>query len=402
MSAKEEVNPTTSGAVPAPVKPHQELLAFLAEMNGQDCYDAKATAIGKLDSNHHLFVPQGFEKTIFNPETIGKVGAAPTVTDRIYAQIYVLNKPVFEGEIAQIKGALLRCELVKAGWCTGSYEVTEKPAPAEAMKTMAADLEKIKEYADDAKLLAMLLPLAAEHTFRTMGHHYISGMSQDYVTKYSNFFSACVKPHLVDYLPPDLLFHRIAHWVPLSSALTVSKNEIQKVSLPNAVVIRSTSAPAGTALISTSAAILDALSGTGLADSIGKASGIDTRALKAMSDKVKANPGKYHTIPSAYGNAFLAQTEAEEFATQKEEAKKLAPVLQGFLDSLPRTSDLAAARALAKHADVNPLLRKRARAFFKEVGTTKATTVSELFSMDKRAAAATEGTEIVDLEEDND
>lgn len=360
--------------------------ALLAEINGQDCYDAKVAAVGKLSRDHYLRLPQGFHPTLVDNSRVGTRNAVANLTDDIYCQIYALNKPIFENGDAQVKGALLRAELVSAGWVEGYYEVMHvAPLPAaEVQATMVADLDKIKEFAGDAKVLALLLPLAAEHTFRTMGHHYLTALSADYTVKYSKYFSACVAPHLANYLPPELLYHRVAHWVSLTKALAVSRDADQVPRLPNAVVLRATAGPAGTAVITTSDAILKALAQTGLKAALVEASGADVAKLEAMSETVKGDPGKYHTIPTAYGGNALSDRDKKDLDDVKEIAYMLAPVLQGFLDSLPRNADLPQAKALVKHADVNPLLRKRAKLFFKEVGTTKAGNMKELFAGDKR------------------
>jgi hypothetical protein len=255
---------------------------------------------------------------------------------------------------------------------------------------------------EEAKKLALLLPLAAEHVFRTMGHHYLTNLSAEYQQKYERFFAACVLPTLTNYLPPEILYHRVAHWVSLTKALAVSKAPEQATKLPNAVVVRAVAGPAGTAIITTSEAIMKALAQTGLREALIEASGIDSDVIVAMSAKVKNNPGKYHTIPTAYNFPALSTTDKLELETAKEVAIQIAPILQGFLDSMPRNSDLPKARALIKHADTNPLLRKRAKVYFREVGVSKAGNMQELLSMNKREADATGGTGAVDPDEEDD
>jgi hypothetical protein len=363
-------------------------------VNGQDSYDAKVVAVGKLATTKYLKVPPGFAPFDTDAAKVGRADARAGFTNDLYAQIYVLNKDVFDGADQQVKGALLRAELVRAGWYTSNYEVVEV-APAGAWQdVMHADLGAIRANFDDARMLSILLPLAAEHTFRTLGHHFLTGMESEYVAKYTQFFSACVQPNLANYLPPAVLYHTAAHWVSLSKALEVVQNPAQVEHLPNAVLIRATAAPAGMALVTTSAAILEAIATTGLGDELAKVSGVDIERIIEVSTDVKKDPGKYHVIPAAYGEPPLSRTAAEEVAEAKAEARKLAPVLQGFLDSLPRNSALSSARALVKHADVNPLMRKRAKTFFAEVGKTKAASMAALFSMDKRSAEAVKEEEV--------
>lgn len=386
--------------IPAEPEFSANVLAFLNEINGQDTYDAQAVSIGKLDRIHHLKVPRGFLPNDTDPGRIGLIDARPNWTNTLYAQIYAMNKPVFGSENEQIRGALLRVELVKAGWYTSNYEVTMEDPPANYSQIFETDLEAISRVRGEAARLAILLPLAAEHTFRTMGHHYITGLSADYMRKYANFFNAATEGALVNYLPPDILFHRVAHWVSLSLALRVVNAPAQVAKLPNAVRIRGTAAPAGTAIIATSTAILDAMQSTGLGAAVERASGANVAELRRVANAIKLAPASYHTIPSAYDARAVDGNALEMFNRAKETAQKLAPVLQGFVDSLPRNSQLSGARALIKHADTNPLFRKRARVFFSEVGKSKARNVDELFATNRRDAQATGGEGAIDLDDD--
>jgi len=384
--AEPDLDVAMADQVPA-AEPFALLQAFLTEINGQDSYDAKTAAIGKLAPSKYLKVPIGLAPLATAPADIGSVAARNDITRAVYAQIYVLNKAVFETPDAQIKGALLRAEMVRIGWYTSGYEVTEVAAPVDAEATMNADLPRIREVIADASMLALLLPLAAEHTFRTMGHHFLTSMEADYVAKYNRFFNACVMGKLVEYLPPAVLYHTVAHWVSLELALAVVKDNAQAAKLPNAVIVRSKAAPAGMALVTTSHAVMEAIAGTGLLVELQKACGLDTTVIATVSNAAKADPARFHTIPMAYGRGLLARADVDTIEAAKTVARKLAPVFQGFIDALPRSSDLAQARALIKHADVNPMLRKRAKVFFQEVGKSKAASMADLFSMDKRVTA---------------
>lgn len=379
-----------------PAELPSSLVEFLEEINGQDSYDPKAVAVGKLDRGHYLKVPKGLAMNADGAGAIGKEATLRKLTANQYAQVYALNKGAFDDEDTRIKGAVLRAELVRAGWYSGDYEVEEVKEDPEAYATFEKDLARIRDYQEDAALLALLLPLAAEHTFRTMGHHYISSMASEYVGKYNRFFNACVTPHLASYLPADLLYHRVAHWVPLTMALQVVRSPDQASCLPNAVLIRAQAAPAGTAIVTTSQAIIDAIQAYGVLEDIQEAKICDLKQIATLSKAVKEDPGRYHTIPTAYGRAMLDDASKAELTAAKAEAQKIAPFLQGFLDSLPNTSDLTAAKALQKHADVNPLLRRRSKAFFREIGVTKASNVKELFHTTKRAEEAVAGESTVE------
>jgi hypothetical protein len=366
---------------------YDDLFTYLEEINGQDAYDSKAAALGKLTRAKYLKVPIGFKFPEVSIQDVGTAKAFSAIPKDVQAQIYALNKDAFDGEASKVKGALLRMFLCAAGWgITGqTYEVVEVTPAKDAAQVMATDLSKIKEVAIEAKRLAILLPIISEHVFRTMGHHYLSGQATEFEAKYKRAFSACVEPTLSMYLSAEDLYHTAGHWVSLSRALAVVKDPIQSVRLPNALVIRSNAPPAGTAIITTTIAVLSALEGTGLKKSYIEAAGIDEDSLTKMAVMVTQNPGAYHTIPSAYGEPSLSEQAQKALMHAKSIAIQMAPIMQGFVDSLPRGCDLAAARALSKHADANPAMRMRAKRFFQETSRTKAGTISELLNMARRA-----------------
>lgn len=387
--------PATSGTrVASATASTNRLFDFLNITNGTDAYDSTSIAVGKLDPSKFLQIPTtvGFSK--FDPDNTGTKAGNRNLTNEQFVQIYALNKKVFGNDERAIKLALIRAHAVKLGWFTNNYEVKFVSEDPDAEATMIADFDVVTRHSDTARTLAALLPLAAEFVFRTMGHHYLTGMGPDYDLKYQKFFNACVQSSLTGFLAPADLYHNALHWVSLQDALGVAQSKNAARWLPNAVVIRATAAPAGTAIVSTSTAILAAMEGTGLKDAIVKHSGINIPLIDEVTALVAENPGRYHTIPNAYRARPLGDDEKAKLAEAKAEAVKLAPVLQGFLDALPNSASLAQAKALAKHADSNPLLRKRAKVFFREVGVTKAANIEELFLGDKRGKEAEKSDEV--------
>lgn len=380
----------------------KDLAKLLDEINGKYTYNASEFAIGKLSHAHYLKLPNTFQPTPVDADTVGCVS---NLTDEIWEQIYCLNKDVFrdlahgnkdvDAEVQQIKGALLRAELVAAGWVdvdngTSSSSYTEIShvtplEPSKVMEVMTRDKATIRKYIGDAKKLAFLLPLATEYLFRTTGYVYQPRdplVAAEYDQKYQRIFSACAMPELTHYLPPKILYHQTAHWVSLAKALAVAKSNVQKTHhlLPNAVVIRANHGPSGTAVITASAAALKALeqSTDGQKDALvtmiqeetGFGNIVDMiKSIERMSSIVKTEPGRYHTAPLAYNERELTAGEKKEFQSAKDNAIQLAPLFQGFLDALPRGSGSPhyyKSRALMKHAEANPFLRMRAKIFFKD------------------------------------
>jgi hypothetical protein len=403
-----ETSTTTRAPSPESTLP-EDIAKLLDKINGQDTYNASEFAISKLSHVHYLKLPNTFQPTPVDSDHIGTVGCVSNLTDEIWEQIYCLNKDVFRDsahgndkkdvndEVQQIKGALLRAELVAAGWVdvdndtstsSNPYKEISHVTPLEPSKVneiMTRDKATIDKYIRDAKKLAFLLPLATEYLFRTTGYVYQPRdplIAAEYDQKYQRIFSACAMPELTHYLPPKVLYHQTAHWVSHAKALAVAKSNVQKTThhLPNAIVIRADHGPSGTAVITASAAVLKAmkLSTDGQKDalvtmiqegetSVGNIADMIT-SIERMSCIVKTGPGRYHTVPLAYNERELTAGEKKEFQSAKDNAIQLAPLFQGFLDALPRGSPhyYNSSRALMKHAGANPFLRKRAKIFFKD------------------------------------
>lgn len=370
----------------------KEMFAYLEEVNGQDFYNATDAALGKLDKGKFLHLPSGFVVPDPSIEDIGDYSKVKGLSVLDQARIYAMNKVAFSDQANAVKGAILRVYMVSAGWVEkgSTYEVTYSTPPANALDIFLADWDAIKLAIPRAKKLAYLLPVISEHVFRTMGHHYLTGQGVDFERKYKRAFDACVEPDLHSYLPAAELYHTVGHWVSLKRALDVATNSIQAGRLPNALVIRSRAAPAGTAIITTTVAVLGALAGTGLKNDYLKTAGIDELALTAMTERVTSNPGQFHTIPGAYGFNALSPEVRKELEKVKDIASSMAPILQGFVDSLPRDCDLAMAKALNKHANLNPTLRKQAKTFFATIARSRVGDIKELLNAGKRGIAPVE------------
>lgn len=385
----EDAESVATEQVQAPVNISADLASVLDLINGTDAYDSTVIATGKLSRAEFLKIPDGLSSTMFDAENLGKSDSARLYSNDNLVQIYALNKAAFGTDERAIKIALLRMLAVQAGWYTSSYEVEHVPRLDNAADIMREDLDSIQRYLEQARKLAIILPLAAEHTFRTMGHHYLTGLGSEYIAKYQKFFNACVLSELTAYLPPEDLYHKALHWVSLRNAYELATSDLPW--LPNGVRIRARSAPSGTAVVATSVAILEAMAGTGLKADLKEASSVDIDLIESVHEKIMLNPDRYHTIPTAYRARQLSSDEKRDFEKSKAEAIKLAPVLQGFLDSLPNSSTLSQAKALAKHADSNPIMRRRAKTFFKAVASLKVVRIADLYVTETTVAGAAGG-----------
>lgn len=365
------------------------LLEKLLEVNGQDAYDGVSASIGKLNRSHWLQVPKNINLVDTAPNMVGQAGAHKYLTPEEWIQVYAANKAVAPVDADPVKFALLRMEAVKCGWLDllNLKEVTrcDGPSVSDALTTFTADAAAVMDALESARALAFLLPLIAEHVFRTMGHHYITEDSATYVERYRATFKACLMPHLANYLIPGVLFHAALHWVSPGRAWAVLRAQLDTQNIPDAIKIRANAAPAGTAIITTTAAVIESLSAVNLKDAFVKHGGMDLDLIATMTAKIKLNPPKYHKAYFAYGIAPITAAERTELEDVKAIAIRFAPYAQAFISTYLQNADLGKARALKKHADQNPIAIKTASNLFRAIAKTQPDSIEALFktSLDK-------------------
>lgn len=359
----------------------QRLMVELEEINGQDSYDSLAAGIGKLKRDEYLVLPIGFVAPNVRAVDVGKPQAHVTMRANIWAQIYALNKAKAPMGADAATFALLRLEAVKAGWLDGQREITYSTPPVDSLRILATDLGTLRDRAQTIKTAAFLVPLVAEHTFRTMGHHFISTDAANYATRYSDTFKSCLMPEIANLLPPAVLYHSALHWVSPRRSREVLMAQLNEQQIPDALRIRSNAAPAGTAILTTTNAILDAMSAVGLDVLFAKYGSFDITGMREMTARIKANPCHFHKSYFAYREVALTVDESIRLEAMKREAEKFAPYAQAFIDVYMRDAALGRARALKKHADGNPIQMRRAAALFRQISRAKISSVEDLFKM---------------------
>jgi hypothetical protein len=364
------------------------LMNELVEINGQDCYDSLTAGIGKLKQDEFLVLPLGLTIRDVEPATVGKRAAHAHLSPSDWADIYALNKAVAPAGSDAMTFGLLRLEAVKCGWLKDMREVRMDTPPADAMLILANDMGSLREKAADIKTASFLMPLIAEHTFRTMGHHFITTDQANYVQRYSDTFRACLMPHLANLLPPAVMFHNALHWVGPGRARSVLEAQLDSPSIPDALRIRANAAPAGTAILTTTAAIIDAMAGVGLDAAFETHGNFGLPTIRQQTDRVKQSPCKYHKAYFAYGIAKATQPEVDQLDRAKQLAEKFAPYAQAFIDTYMRDAALGKARAIKKHAENNPIQMRRASTLFRMIARAPVTSVEDLIKA--RLTAITE------------
>jgi Skp family chaperone for outer membrane proteins len=359
----------------------KDLLRELYIANGQDAFDAEAAAVGRLKQEEYLAIPEGADLPTIKPIEVGRADTRKHFNAKILAAVYYLNKqraPVGENAITY---AMIRMEAVKMGWVQGQKEIIYVPFDkyTEALTEFATDLAGVKTQLATLRLAAFLIPLVCEHTFRVTGHHYITGLATDYQTRYRKTLKACLSEEVMGLLQPATLFHHVLHWVSPARSYNVLYSQLTTQTLPDAMVIRANSAPAGWAIITTTAAVLDAMESANVSEKVEEAFEGDLDEVQKMAKKIKGDVRKWHKAYYAYGVAPPSEKELEKMEEAKTTAVSFAPYAQGFIEGTLKDAALGQAQALKKHAELNPVAKSRAARFFRQLSRVEVKEVEDLF-----------------------
>jgi hypothetical protein len=359
----------------------KKLLEELYLANGQDAYDAEAAAVGRLKQEEYLALPEDLVLPTVKPESVGRASMRGYFKARDLAAIYFLNKqraPMGENAVVY---AMIRMEAVKMGWVHGQKEIIRVPftLEKEALTELTTDFATVRTQIADFRLAAFLVPLVCEHTFRTMGHHYITGLATEYQTRYKKTLRACLAEHIMSILQPATLFHHVLHWVSPERAYNVLNAQLTTMTLPDAIVIRAQAAPAGWAIVTTTAAVLKAMASANILDEIKEEFDGNLDLVIKASDSIKQNVRTWHKAYYAYGVPAPPANAIEYMENTKDIAIAFAPYAQGFIEGTLKDAALGQAQALKKHAELNPVAKARAARFFRALARIQVKTVEDLF-----------------------
>jgi len=351
----------------------------LGEINGQDAYNTTDAILGKLNKSEYLLLPEGYQIPEVKAEEVGTPKAAEKFSLSFLAQVYSLNKTVVTDD--QVRFALARMEAVKMGWfdAHSQKEFRFVKKDPEAIKTFVTDLSGKEFEIATAQKVAWLTPLAAEYVFRTLGHHYVDTTAATYKERYKRIFDSSLEPACANYLAGSTQFHKAFHWIGPRRIRAVLEGHSATGAIPDAIALRKSAAPAGTAVITTTAAVLEATKSSGFFDVLKTESKCDLELIIRTAQVIKADPPKYHRVPQAYGRAPLSADDAKEMERVKAEAIKFAPIAQAFIDALLGKAALGKAVALKKHALENPVLHTKLVRIFRKLARAECNSLTDAF-----------------------
>lgn len=366
-------------ARPVGIAARNALFLQLDLANGQDAYDVTSEALGRIQKNEYLQVPVGVR--VIDAKNVGMVEAKAHLTDTVFAQIFAANQLPTVAPEYRNKFALLRAMAVEIGWYAKQSETSITNVGVDAQAAFIAVSDEIASLFDIARRVAYLVPFATEFIFRTSGHHFLSSMSADYVSKYAKIFASCLCPEVAGYLPPELLYHASLHWVSPARVRAVLKAKVglSAKSIPDAIRIRVDASPSGTAIVTTTVAVLDAMTGSGIKDQLAIYGKFAFDKLEKVSKDIKAKPESYHKAYYAYKVAGLSAEEKSELEDAVAEAIRFAPYAKGFTTAMFGDVALGQAKVFDKHAANDPIATKRSATLFRKIAKTGVEKIEDLF-----------------------
>jgi len=368
-----------------------ELAKVIAEVNSHEAYSVTRMALGKLNVKEYLLLPKSLQEVITPYKDVGKPWdkIRPDIGIETLAQIYTLNKAANMDVKDPVMFALIRLEAVKMGWVRGQREISWVEDADDAIPTFIGDRDDIISKMEIARLAAFLIPLMAENVFRITGHHYLSGSSDEYDRKYQTIANASLCANITGILRPSELYHRVLHWVSPAVARRVLMAQLTLGTIPNAIELRAHAAPSGTAIVTTTSAVIDAMRASQIAAEIIKYGGFDFDKITDAAAAVRDNVTGFHQAYYAYGVSKANADELSRFEEGKLEAIRFAPIAQGFIDAYHQNGALANARSLRKYAENAPVLAKRALRVFKNLSKQDTESIVQLFQVAPEDTKAT-------------
>lgn len=209
----------------------------------------------------------------------------------------------------------------------------------------------------------------SEYLFRVRGHHYKDEFKD--LIKRMMRASTEGKVDLADNFPFAAVFHTAIHPFGIKALPVMTMHFIAWGKIANAMCIRISGAPNGTAAITTTAAALKSIAGEAWYGRFYAIAGQQIEDIQRYAAAIMDNKYGFHLAAGLYGvtpaRAITIGGNTKSLAVIDQEVGALAPVLQGFINY---NKDVAAAdqsltysfqnaKALEKRAASNPLLAAR-------------------------------------------
>lgn len=370
-------------------------------LNGTELFDIVTAAMGYIDEDQYLRVPQALRDTIGAPLRWENVVDFTTnlCSSEEVLDIAALNVPCFT-ESAELC-AYIRAILIQRGMLTVFNErnmkinevmycyVSAQINMADVIADPVAHAKNIRyldtDYATNrrkvtawviqnrSKIAALhqligTLPTMVAHIFVQLGHHFID--VKEYNELAERLLIACVMNDPNAFMKPRnmLLFRTTVHPFGLTQFLRYFDRAATFGKIPPAMIVRRNAAPAGAALVTSTYAILVQMNGHKWFNNFTEKYGDSIMRIRAVTDHIvtATNRLRYHESARFMGAPDLSPDELAAFGQAKMDAVTLAPYLQAYLEIYAKKSDLGRIKAINKYAMARIAQYTIIKAAFKE------------------------------------
>lgn len=364
------------------------LTQMFTDLNGLDSYIPSAVADEPLAHNKMCVIPDGLIKALNDPDlqTIGtqarvnseamvciaivnygylKAGGHPDALTVSCVRGLVVSRGIqLASEVPDVSGRLI------ARACKVPEYLVQSAAGLDA-DILDAGSSTRKEVIDafaafgesEYSKLALLLPVMASLQFIKTNHHYPGGPEAK--EAYKRHFKSCLLDTLeAKYNRPSVIYDAVHFLGPFTmNQIKVNLAISGRGFVPRGLRLKLKATPAGTAIVKTQLAVWQSIDAFPGGKEITAYYADDLEDMRALATTIEEDPLAFHVYSSLFEKE--GRLETEETVEGMAAASKLAAVAQGFIDTVAKDTDLASAKALKKHAQMNITLYKIATAGFK-------------------------------------
>lgn len=357
----------------------KSLKELLDSIDSQDPYDIEITGISPISKSDYLILPASLKDRLTN-NNVDQIGLSKLVNEIEWAQIVWLNalslgktNNMSDVRKPQLITAILRAYLVELGYCNldkdgkprhvNCSEVIFQDGPTKVnYKILGDSIDNFGIKIAHIKALACYAPSMMSSHFLKTGHNFLANVSNKY---YDKLFNSCMIQGLSNILSFDILFHTAMHWMGAANARKGWENIIRQEKPIKALELRFNSSPAGSALITTSYAVIQhiarferfAYAATYFNDKINK--------IKIIVDDIARDATAYSQNYQLFGHAG-SKTDSKEYLDAIEAAKTISVICQAYLETISKGTRIASAKVLKNHADDSIMVKKAMIVFFKQ------------------------------------
>jgi hypothetical protein len=351
----------------ADTAPDGAQLREMLDFNGHEVPTTDEAAFGFISDNEKLKLPPGWPAlvTLANIRT----GGAPQITLDLTNQFYAVSNPPLVALGLDVNAvnwviALRHWVLSHNGLVTHNsrhVRVDEVDANVAVPNPAVAPQPGFWAVRRTMNRIAPTLIAMMAHGFRTRGHHWSAEMN----VMYDRLWSACLIALPTGLARPswEALMRVALHPFGIAAIQALVDWLHADGKLPPAMALRQNAAPCGTAAITSCRALCKAAQSEEWWAPFAAVHSVEINAVDDATTAILGDWRRHHQNRGLYGAAAAPPLVAP--------VTGLAPILMGWVDTLPAASPLKGIRALNKIANDNVGLRNSFRDFVDRMSRSK-------------------------------